>query len=92
MTDFQAASPHPAGGTFGARFAWLLTREMWASLAISVMWVVDLFVTLYGPNIETSDGAGTNTASVPSGVVIGLFAFLGTWAVARYAFRRTASP
>jgi hypothetical protein len=54
------------------------------------MWVAVLLVSLFGPSIETSNGAGTNTSSVPSGVAVGLFAFLASWAVARYAFRRNA--
>jgi hypothetical protein len=94
VTEFQAASPQPpasdTAGARGSRSAWLLMRELWPSLAISVMWVAVLLVSLFGPSIETSNGAGTNTSSVPSGVAVGLFAFLASWAVARYAFRRNA--
>ncbi len=62
--------------------------EMWPSLTISVIWLTVLFDAIFGPNIVTSDGGGTNTATVPSAVVVALFAFLATWVVARYAFRR----
>jgi hypothetical protein len=44
--------------------------------------------TLFGPDIVTSNGAGTNTSSTPSAVVLALFAFLTSWVVARYAFRQ----
>lgn len=62
--------------------------EVAASIAIGVMWLAVLFDALFGPDIVTSNGGGTNTSSVPSAVVVALFAFLATWAVARYAFRR----
>jgi len=64
----------------------LPVRELAASLAITVMWLAVLFDALFGPNIvNTSSGGGSS--SVPSAVVVSLFAFLGTWAVARYALR-----
>jgi hypothetical protein len=64
----------------------LLVPEMWASLAIVVMWLAVLFDAVYGPNIvSTNAGLGTST-SVPSAVVVALFAFLGTWVVARHGF------
>jgi len=62
--------------------------EVAASLAIGVMWLAVLLDAVFGPNILTSNGAGTNTSSVPSAVPIALFAFLATWVLARYAFRR----
>jgi len=65
----------------------LLVPEMWASLAIVVMWVAVLVDALWGPDIVTRGVAG-DTATVPSAVVLALFAFLGTWVVARYGFRR----
>ena len=65
-----------------------VVTDVAASLAITVMWLTVLFDALFGPNIVTSDAAGTNTSSVPSGVIVALFAFLGSWVVARYAFRR----
>jgi hypothetical protein len=65
-----------------------MSPTIWPSLAIALMWVAVLFVGLFGPNIDTSNGAGTNTSSVPSAVAIALFAFLSTWVVAHYAFRR----
>jgi hypothetical protein len=66
----------------------ILVPELWPSLVIAVIWLAVLFDAIFGPNIVTSNGAGTNTSSVPSAVVVALFAFLATWVVARYAFRR----
>jgi multisubunit Na+/H+ antiporter MnhF subunit len=60
---------------------------MWASLAIIVMWLAVLFDAVWGPDIVTR-GAGGDSSVVPSAVALALFAFLGTWVVARYGFRR----
>jgi hypothetical protein len=65
----------------------LLVPEMWASLAIVAMWLTVLFDAVFGPNI-VNNTAGGDFSSVPSAVVVAPFAFLGTWAVARYAFRQ----
>jgi hypothetical protein len=61
-------------------------REMWGSLAITVMWVAVSVAALYGPDIVSSSGPGGSTATVPSAVVVALFAFLGSWIVAKYCF------
>jgi hypothetical protein len=62
---------------------------VWPSLAIGVVWLAVLFDALFGPDIVTSNGAGTNTSSTPSAVVVAFFAFLTSWVVARYGFRRS---
>jgi uncharacterized membrane protein (DUF485 family) len=64
----------------------LLVPEMWATLAIVVMWLAVLFSAIFGPNIVNTS-AGGDASSVPSAVVVALFAFLATWVVARYGFR-----
>ena len=65
---------------------------MWASLAISVMWLAVLFDALFGPDFVSSNGAGTQTTSIPSAVFVALFAYLGTRVVARYGFTRSREP
>lgn len=65
----------------------LLVPELWASLAIVVMWLSVLFTAIFGPDIVSSTQGGDHT-TVPSGVAVALFAFLATWVVARYGFRR----
>jgi multisubunit Na+/H+ antiporter MnhF subunit len=65
----------------------LLVPEMWASLAIAVMWLSVLFTAIYGSNITTATVGGTSS-SVPSAIIVAFFAFFGTWVVARYGFRR----
>jgi hypothetical protein len=72
-------SHEPRAG-LGERSQWslrLLVPEMWASLAIIVMWLCVLFDAVYGPDIESNTYLGDHTV-VPSAVVVSLFAFLGT--------------
>jgi len=70
------------------RYSRVLVREMWASLAIISMWLAVLFDALFGPDYVSSNAAGTNTTSIPSAIVVALFAYLGTGVVARYGFER----
>jgi hypothetical protein len=81
--------PHEPSGVVQQKNRWslqLLVPEMWAALAIVVMWLAVLFSAVFGPNIVNTS-AGGDTSSVPSAVVVALFAFLATWVVARYGFR-----
>jgi len=64
----------------------LKVREMWASLAISMMWLAVLFDAVYGPNIVSTNGSGASSFTCPSAIIVAFFAFLATRAVARYAF------
>lgn len=68
------------------RWRHLLVPEMWASLAIAVMWLSVLFTSIYGADIVNTTVGGTSS-SVPSAVVVAFFAFFGTWVVAKYGFR-----
>jgi hypothetical protein len=65
----------------------LLGTEVWASLAIIVMWLAVLFDAVFGPDIVNTSSGG-DSSTVPSAVAVALFAFLGTWVVAKYAFGR----
>ncbi|MGZ8481923.1 MAG: hypothetical protein ACXWWO_05650 [Candidatus Limnocylindria bacterium] len=71
------------------RLAQLLVPEMWASLAIVVIWLSVLATAIWGPDIVTNNGVGDigERTTVPSAVVVSLFAFLATWVVAKYGFR-----
>ena len=61
-------------------------RETWASLAIAVMWLSVALAAIAGPDI-VNRSAGGDSSTVPSAVAVALFAFLGTWVVARYGLR-----
>ena len=81
---------HEPTGVVPARQRWvfqLLVPEMWAALAIVVIWLSVLFAAIFGPDIVSSSAGGDHSI-IPSAVVVALFAFLATWAVARYGFRR----
>jgi hypothetical protein len=65
----------------------LRIREVWASLAISMMWLAVLFAAVFGPDFVSTSGAGTNSTTIPSGILVALFAFLASASVAKYAFR-----
>jgi hypothetical protein len=70
-----------------SRFGWLRITEMWASLAITVMWLAVLLDAMFGPNITSTTPGGTSS-SVPSAVAVALFATIATWAVAKYGLRQ----
>jgi hypothetical protein len=63
----------------------LLVPQMWATLGIAVMWIAVLFDGIYGGDIYSTSNDG-NSTRIPSAVLVALFAFLGTAAVAKRAF------
>jgi len=65
----------------------LSVTQMWASLAIVVVWLAVLFTAIYGPDITSTTPGGTTT-STPSAVAVALFAFLATWVIAKYGYKR----
>ena len=65
----------------------LLVPELWAFLAIAVIWLSGLFTSIYGPDIESHSVAG-DYVTVPSVAFVSVFAFLATWAIAAHGFRR----
>jgi hypothetical protein len=73
----------PANRPWSSR---VLVPEMWASLAIAVMWLAVLFDALFGPDFVSTSNGGMNTTTIPSAIVVALFAYLGTRVVARYGF------
>ena len=69
------------------RWPELLISEMWASLAIAVIWLSVLFDAVFGPDI-VNRSAGGDMSVAPSAVVVAVFAFFATWVVAKYGLRR----
>lgn len=65
----------------------LRIREMWASVAISMMWLAVLFDAVYGPNF-VSTSSGGNSTTIPSAIFVALFAFLASASVAKRAFQQ----
>jgi hypothetical protein len=86
----MATIPHEPRGLAHEGRRWSLQRlvpETWAALAIVVMWLAVLFDAIFGPDIVNAT-AGGDHSTVPSAVAVAFFAFLATWVVARYGFRR----
>jgi hypothetical protein len=57
--------------------------EMWASLAISMMWLSVMIDAVYGPSFVSNDGT-----TIPSAIFLAFFAWLGSISVARYGLGR----
>lgn len=65
-----------------------LVPEMWASLAITAMWVAVFVTAIWGPDARFTSVDGSSS-TIPTAVFVTVFAFLGTWVVAR-GFRKSA--
>ena len=63
-----------------------LIPEIWASLAIATMWVAVFITAIWGPDAHFT-GADGSSSTIPTAVFVTVFAFLGTWIVARHGFR-----
>jgi hypothetical protein len=79
-----AHEPSRAAAEKRRRPSQLLVHEMWAALAITVMWLAVLFDAVFGPDIVST--SATSSTTIPSAVVVALFALLGTRVVAKYGF------
>jgi hypothetical protein len=83
MSTISQPPTRMASETSGSRGRVLVT-ETWASLAIFAMWMAVAIATVWGPDFVSSSGSGTNSTTIPSGIVIAMFATIGTWFVAKY--------
>jgi hypothetical protein len=84
--------PHEPSRAVQPRSEWwreLLVPEMWATLAISVIWIATLFASIYSPDIASSSYLG-DRVTIPAAVPLSLCAFLATWVVARRGYGRPA--
>jgi hypothetical protein len=46
-----------------------------------------LFTSVFGPDFVSTNGLGTQSTTIPSGILVAFFAFLGTASVAKHALR-----
>jgi hypothetical protein len=74
----------PALQTSAARRSRILVPQMWASIAIVAMWLAVLFDAVFGPDLVSTSAGSTTT--IPSAVLVALFASIGTSVVARRGF------
>lgn len=61
-------------------------RELWASLAITSMWVAVIFTAVFGGDMHFQDSSGSGS-QIPSAVAVALFASIASWGVAKYGYR-----
>ena len=76
----QAAAERPR------RRSLQLVPEVWTSLAITAMWVAVFVTALWGPDAQFNSNDGSS-ATIPTAVFVTVFAFFGTWIVAKYGLR-----
>jgi len=75
--------------TLPRRRSWVDARNLWASLAITAVWLVVLVSVLFGPDFRSID-AGGNSTTIPSGIAVALFGLFATMSIAKYGFERTS--
>lgn len=81
-------SHEPSGVAHESRWSSLRRiPEMWASLAITSMWIAVFVTAIWGPSAQFNGNNGSSS-SIPTAVFVTVFAFLGSWVVARYGFRQ----
>jgi hypothetical protein len=87
----MSTASHPSSDIAPEKRRWtvdVLVPEMWASLAIAVMWVVVAIIAVWGPDFVSTSGSGTTSTTIPSGIAVAVFATIGTWVVAKFGFGR----
>ena len=86
----MSTTSHPPTGAV-QEHAWsslFVIREMWASFAVAAMWLAVAVSAVWGPDFVSSSGSGTDSTTIPSAIAVAMFAAIGTWAFAKYAFGR----
>ena len=92
MTSFSHETPAVLRQEHGSWAERILVPEMWACLAIVVMWLAVLFDAIFGPGLTVTNAETVQHVTIPSTFVLAPCAFLGTWVVARYGFGRRRKP
>ena len=85
MSTHSSPSPSTIAKPRSERSGFIVS-EMWASLAIGLIWLVVLVDALVGPDIVSSN-AGSFTR-IPSAILLAFFAWLATRVIATHAFGR----
>jgi hypothetical protein len=80
MTTF---SHEPAA----ARPWWLEARDVWASLAISAVWLAVGVTAIFGADMQFHDVSGSGS-TIPSAVAVALFAMVASFGIAKHGFAK----
>ena len=64
-----------------------LVPGFWGAVSIVAMWLAVLFVGIFGGNMVFAN-AGSGPTIIPSAVLLGLFAVIGTASIAKRVFGR----
>ena len=67
----------------------LLVPGFWGAVSIVAMWLAVLFVGIFGGNMVFAN-AGSGPTIIPSAVLLGLFAVIGTASIAKRVFGHQA--
>jgi hypothetical protein len=88
ITTHEPSTDAPAGDTrtSGGIADRLFVPTFWGTLAIVAMWLAVLFDGVFGSDMVFS--SPPNVKTIPSAVLVALFAVIGTSSVAKRVFRR----
>jgi hypothetical protein len=79
--------PHEQPSSLVKRSVWLDARDLWATVAIVVIWLAVLFVGVFGPDFVARSNDG-NSTTMSSRIVVAFFALFATMSVAKYGFSK----
>jgi hypothetical protein len=82
-------NPSPEPSALARKPAWTDARDMWASFAIGVIWLVVFLTAVFGPNFESHDAGGSST-TIPSAIAVAFFALFATISVAKHGLEKKA--
>ena len=66
----------------------LLVPGFWGAVSIVAMWLAVMFDGIFGGDMVFSNNTGGGPTIIPSAVLLGLFAVIGTASIAKRVFGR----